>query len=95
MEEAEFNKLCRLCRLYPGEEEKKNLSKSIEEILAYIKQLDEVETEGIEPCFTVHETIRSVMRDDVPTEPLSRDLFLKNAPSSISGMVKVPPVFKP
>jgi len=34
------------------------------------------------------------LREDIPEEPLSRDLFLANAPSQVGGMIKVPPVFK-
>lgn len=94
MEESDFNKLCRLCRISATEEEKKKLLSSIDDILAYIEQLSEINTEGVNPCFTVHETLRSVMREDHPETPLSRDLFLSNAPAHVGGMIRVPPVFK-
>lgn len=94
MEESDINKLCRLCRISATDEEKKKFLKSIDDILAYVKQLDEIDTEGVAPCFTVHETLRSVMRDDHPEAPLSRDLFLANAPSHVGGLIRVPPVLK-
>jgi aspartyl-tRNA(Asn)/glutamyl-tRNA(Gln) amidotransferase subunit C len=94
MEESEFNKLSRLCRISCTEEEKKNLSKSIEDILSYVEQLQEIDTEGVPPCLTVLETLTNEMREDMTEEPLSRDLFLANAPSHVGGMVRVPPVFK-
>ena len=94
MEEADFNKLCRLCRISATKEEKKKLIQSIDDVLTYVQQLNEVDTEGVSPCFTVHETLRNVMREDVPEEPLSRDLFLANAPSHVGGMIRVPPVLK-
>lgn len=94
MEESDFNKLCRLCHISATEKEKKELLKSIADVLAYVELLDEVNTEGVTPCFTVHETLRSVMREDIPEAPLPRDLFLANAPAHVGGMIRVPPVLK-
>ncbi len=94
MEEEDFNKLCRLCRISVTEDEKQKLLKSVANILQYVEQLDEVHTEGVAPCFTVHETLKSVMRDDIPEPPLARDLFLADAPSHVGGMIRVPPVLK-
>lgn len=94
MEEEDFSKLCRLCRISVTEEEKENLLKSVEAVLQYVQQLDEVHTDGVAPCFTVHETLKSVMREDVPEPPLSRELFLADAPSHVGGMIRVPPVLK-
>ena len=94
MEESDFNKLSRLCRISCTEEEKKNFLKSIEDMLSYIGQLQEVDTEGVPPCLTVLETLTNKLREDTPEEPLSRDLFLANAPSQVGGMVRVPPILK-
>lgn len=94
MKEDDLNKLSRLCRISVTEEEKKDFLKSLDNVISYIAQLDDVDTEGVEPCFTVHEALKTVMRDDVPEAPLSRDLFLANAPSHVGGMIRVPPVFK-
>jgi aspartyl-tRNA(Asn)/glutamyl-tRNA(Gln) amidotransferase subunit C len=94
MEETDFNKLCKLCRIFVSEPDKKNLLNSIESVLSYVEQLDEVNTEGVAPCYTVHETLKNVMRDDIPEAPLSRELFLADAPSHVGGMIKVPPVLK-
>jgi aspartyl-tRNA(Asn)/glutamyl-tRNA(Gln) amidotransferase subunit C len=94
MEESVFNKLCHLCRISASDEEKQKLQKSIADILAYVELLDEVNTEGVTPSFTVHENLRSVMREDVPEAPLSRELFLANAPSHVGGVIRVPPVLK-
>lgn len=94
MEEAEFNKLSRLCRISCTEEEKKNFLSSLGNILSYIQMLQEIETEGVAPCYTVHETLTNVMREDIPEEPLSRDQFLANTTEHIGGMVRIPPVLK-
>ena len=74
--------------------EKKKLLKSIEDVLEYVDQMEEVKTDGVSPCFTVNETLKNVMREDIPEAPLSRDLFLADAPSHVGGMIRVPPVLK-
>ncbi|HNA61775.1 MAG TPA: Asp-tRNA(Asn)/Glu-tRNA(Gln) amidotransferase subunit GatC, partial [Rhabdochlamydiaceae bacterium] len=76
MNEDDFKSLSHLCRISCTEEEKMNFLKSLDNILTYIEQLQEVNTEGVEACYTVLETLSNVMREDLPEEPLSRDLFL-------------------
>jgi aspartyl-tRNA(Asn)/glutamyl-tRNA(Gln) amidotransferase subunit C len=76
------------------EEEKKALQKHLAKVLKHIEQLEEVDTEGVEPCYRVLETLSNVMRDDEVGDLLDRDRFLANAPSHVGGMVRVPPVIK-
>lgn len=92
MKEEDFTKLCKLCRISVTDEEKKKLFKSVGDMLEYVAQLEEIDTEGVKPCFTVHETLKSVMREDVTETPLARDLFLADAPSHVGGMIRTPPV---
>lgn len=94
MEDNDFNKLCRLCRIAATEEEKKSFPKSIASILSYVAQLNDVNTEGVSPCFTIHEEIHTVMGEDIPETPLSRDAVFANAPAHTGGMFRVPPVLK-
>ncbi len=93
-DEKEVDKLAKLCRIACTEEEKKALQSQIASVLKYIQQLGEVDTEGVEPCYRVLETLTNVMREDEVGELLSRDKFLANAPSHVGGMVRVPPVIK-
>lgn len=95
MQEEDFTKLSRLCRISCTEEEKKEFLSSLGNILAYVEQLQEVETQGIPVCYTVLETLTNTLGEDRPEEPLARDLFLSNAPAHTGGMVRVPPVLKP
>jgi len=94
MEEADFNKLCRLCRLSVSPDEKSAFLKSLSSVLEYVTQLNDIDTEGVTPCFTIHETLRSVMREDIPEPPLPREAALANAPAHTGGMFRVPPVLK-
>ena len=94
MEEEDFIKLTKLCRISCTDEEKAKFLKSLGNILKYIEALQEVNTDNIPPCNTVLDTLSNVMREDIPGEILSRDAFLANAPAHTGGMVRVPPVIK-
>ncbi len=94
MEENDFKKLAKLCRIECTQEEKRNYMASIDRVLKYVEQLGDIPTEGVEPCFTVLETVSSPLREDVVGETLPREVFLANAPSHVGGMVRVPPVLK-
>ena len=94
MNEDDFIKLTKLCRLSCSEDEKVDFLKSLDNILKYIETLSSVNTDGVPPCNTVLETLSNVMRDDTPGEVLSREEFLSNAPAHTGGMVRVPPVMK-
>lgn len=95
MHSNDFAKLCRLCRLSVSPEEQTAFLDSLDTALSYVSQLNDVDTEGVAPCFTIHETIRSITREDTPEPPLSRDSALANAPAHTGGMFRVPPVLKP
>lgn len=90
----EIKKLCQLCRIEASEEEIKTLQSNLPKILSYIRMLQEVDTEGVEPCSHVLGDVQNVMRPDEVGETMDRDLFLKNSPSHVGGMIRVPPVIK-
>jgi aspartyl-tRNA(Asn)/glutamyl-tRNA(Gln) amidotransferase subunit C len=93
-DEKELEKLTKLCHIDCTEEEKKALHNQLTNFLKYVEQLDEVDTQGVQPCYRVLETLTNVMREDEVGELLSRELFLANSPAHVGGMVRVPPVIK-
>lgn len=89
----DFKKLTQLCRITCDEDSEVDLFvKGLNDALSYVEKLQEINTDGVSPCFTVHENLSSVLREDIPEEPLSREAFLSNVPSSIAGFVQVPSV---
>jgi aspartyl-tRNA(Asn)/glutamyl-tRNA(Gln) amidotransferase subunit C len=94
MEEKEFSKLAKLCRISCSESEKTTFLTSLESVLRYVETLNEIPTEGVPPCHTVLETLSNVMREDQPEIALSQEEFLSNAPAHTGGMVRVPNVLK-
>ncbi len=86
--------LSELCRIDCTPEEQERYLKDLQSIFVYFEELDAVHTEGVRPLNHVLETMVNVEREDEVKNLLSRDDFLMNAPSSIGGMIKVPPVIK-
>jgi aspartyl-tRNA(Asn)/glutamyl-tRNA(Gln) amidotransferase subunit C len=84
-----------LSRIACNEEEEKGLLGDLKEILAYIEQLNELDTDGVTPCFTVLEQLtQTPLRDDVAKTTLSQKTFLDGAPQKTASFVRVPTVLK-
>ena len=87
--------LAKLCRIGCSDKEREALLKDFRQIVEYVEQLSKINTEGIEPCSCVTRGhAQTPLREDIPENTLDRDLFLKGAPSSIAGLVRVPTVLK-
>jgi aspartyl-tRNA(Asn)/glutamyl-tRNA(Gln) amidotransferase subunit C len=86
--------LSKLCRISLTEEEMDNLLVDLQKIIAYVEQLQEIDTSNVAACTTVLEGMSNHMREDEIGECLSREEFLKNAPAHVGGMIRVPPVIK-
>lgn len=87
--------LAKLCRIRLSEKERKARLKDFRQIVDYVEQLSQVSTEGVEPCsYVTKGHAQTPRREDIPENTLDRELFLKGAPSSIAGLVRVPTVIK-
>lgn len=84
--------LAQLSSLQLSDDEINSLQVDIGNILTYIEQLSELNTEGIEPTYQVT-GLSNVWRDDVvEKETVNRDQLLALAPEQQAGAVKVPRV---
>lgn len=91
MENDAFDSVEKLSRLKFNEEEKKTYHKSFDDILQYVHQLSEVNTDGVEPLIQVSE-IHNVFREDIPKDSIGVDAALQNAPTKEGSAFKVPKV---
>ena len=80
-----------LVRLGISEEEALKFSEQFSSIIDYFKMLNEVDTEDVTPASDLANA-ENVLREDVVRPSMSREEFLKNAPQSERGYVKVPTV---
>lgn len=71
------------------DEEKEKFVDQFNSILDYFHQLDEVDTEEIEPTYRVVD-LANVFRDDVACKSLTQEEALKNAPRKENGYFKSP-----
>lgn len=80
-----------LARINLSEEEVTRFGSQLEDIMGYIKQLSEVDVEGIEPSAHPIEMSNRV-RQDEPTPSLPAEGFLQNTPDQANGQLRVPKV---
>lgn len=71
------------------EEEKEGFVASFNSVLDYFHQLDELDTEDVEPTYRVVD-LTNVFREDVVTESISQEESLSNAPRRENGYFKSP-----
>ncbi len=71
------------------DEEKDEFVEQFNSILEYFHQLDEVDTDGIEPTFRVVD-LANIFREDAARPSLSQDEALQNAPRRENGYFKSP-----
>lgn len=82
-------KLARLSRLRLTEDEIDQFEAEISEILAYVEQLSEVDTTGLEPTAQVT-GLTNVMRDDITIDyGMTQESLLKNAPATEKKQFRV------
>jgi len=94
LSEQSIDKLADLCRIEATPQEKKALLKDLERILSYVDQLQEVPTDDVPPCNSVHSDLYNVFREDEVKDMLPREVFLANCPEHTGGLVKVPSIFQ-
>jgi aspartyl-tRNA(Asn)/glutamyl-tRNA(Gln) amidotransferase subunit C len=90
---ATVRKIASLARLATTEEEVAALVPELNNILGWIEQLGEVDTDGIEPLAAVIPN-QLRLRDDVVTDGGIRDQVLANAPQAEHGFFAVPKVIE-
>ena len=84
-------KISKLARIHVKEEEIKSLSKDLSHIINWIKQLDELDTNDVEPLSGVNIDTLPLRKDEV-TEDKNTENILQNAPEANSGFFVVPKV---
>ena len=88
---ATVRKVARLARIKVEDAELEPLAAELTGILAWIEQLNEVDTDGVEPMTSAVAAMLP-MRDDVVTDGGSATPVLANAPKADRGFFVVPKV---
>jgi aspartyl-tRNA(Asn)/glutamyl-tRNA(Gln) amidotransferase subunit C len=88
---ATVKKVARLARIAEPEDRLEPLAKELSGILNWIEQLNEVDTDGVDPM-TSAVAVALPMRDDVVTDGGDAGRVLSNAPKTVDGFFVVPKV---
>ncbi|MGG1678971.1 Asp-tRNA(Asn)/Glu-tRNA(Gln) amidotransferase subunit GatC [Neobacillus sp. NRS-1170] len=80
-----------LARLAVSEEEVEKFTKQLDAIITFAEQLNELDTENVEPTYHVLD-LKNVLREDISKQGLPREEVLKNAPEHQAGQIKVPSI---
>jgi aspartyl-tRNA(Asn)/glutamyl-tRNA(Gln) amidotransferase subunit C len=84
-------RIAHLARIRVTDNELRSVAHDLERILAFVEQLNEVDTEGVEPM-TSAVAMELPQRPDQVTDGNRRDEVLANAPDSVDGFYTVPTV---
>ncbi|MFN8673248.1 MAG: Asp-tRNA(Asn)/Glu-tRNA(Gln) amidotransferase subunit GatC [Candidatus Sericytochromatia bacterium] len=87
----EVLKIAKLSKLTLKDEEIDIFSEQLNSILGYVEQLNELDTNGIEPSSSAIIS-SNVFREDIKKDGLDRELALSNAPQKENNMFKVPKI---
>lgn len=84
--------LAALSNLQINDQEAAGLQADIGNILNYVEQLKELDTEGVEPTYQVTGLENISRADTVLEHPADREALLSLAPDAMNDQVKVPKV---
>jgi aspartyl-tRNA(Asn)/glutamyl-tRNA(Gln) amidotransferase subunit C len=85
--------IARLARIAMSDEELEQLVPELNNILGWVEQLGEVNTDGVEPLTAVIDQ-KMRLREDIVTEGNIRAEVLANAPEAQHGFFAVPKVIE-
>ena len=86
-------RIARLARIHVDEADLSPLADELNNILGWVEQLDEVDTEGAEPMTSVVEMVQR-LRVDAVADGDVRDRVLANAPLEADGFFVAPKVIE-
>lgn len=90
-EEIDVSYVAELARLDLTAEEKQRFQAQLRDVLAYVRQLEEVNVEGVEPTAHAAGQVNVFRPDEArPSEPPGT--YLANAPSHRGGLFLVPKI---
>lgn len=89
-----LHKIAHLARLEVKPDEEASLLNSLNSVLDWMEQLNEVDTTGVAPLMHMSEEFANVLRSDTVANQLPRDQALANAPDHDEQFIKVPKVME-
>lgn len=85
---SDVEKIAKLARIELDEAEKEKFTRQFEDILAFVNELQEVDTSDVEEISQIA-GLENVWSEDEAGKSLTNEQALKNAPASEKGYFKV------
>ncbi len=89
IDKSALHKIAHLARLEMDEKDETSMVKDLNEIISWVEQLNEVDTEGVEPLTNMSHEV-NVFREDKVQGQLDHEKALKNAPKKDKDFFRVP-----
>lgn len=91
--DAEIERIAHFAQLEFTQDEKSKLAEQLSDILTFARQLQEVDTDGVEPTVSVLDIV-NVWREDKAINWLSQEEALAQAKDVQDGCFKVPRIME-
>lgn len=93
IDQESLKKIANLARLEIKPDEEDALLSSMDSVLTWMDQLNEINTEGVEPLTHIMDEVNN-WREDVSVNSLTREEALANAPAKNDTYIMVPKVIE-
>ncbi|MGQ0828757.1 MAG: Asp-tRNA(Asn)/Glu-tRNA(Gln) amidotransferase subunit GatC [Bacteroidota bacterium] len=93
IDNATVDKIAHLARLEFEKESKEQIIKDMNNMLAFVEKLNELDTSAVEPLIYMSNE-HNVLREDEVKHDITQQEALKNAPKKDSDYFKVPKVIE-
>lgn len=93
IDRALLDKIAHLARLEFDEKDAEKMIKDMSAIITWVEQLNEIDTEGVEPLTTMSHEINALREDEVKGQMLHENALL-NAPKKDTTYFRVPKVLE-
>ncbi len=91
MKKSDIEHIAKLAKLQLSDQEMERFAGDLTPVLQHFQELNQLDTEGIEPLITPSD-IEHWMREDRVVEIMSAEEAIANAPDRAGNLFKVPPV---
>jgi aspartyl-tRNA(Asn)/glutamyl-tRNA(Gln) amidotransferase subunit C len=93
LDKETLDKIAHLARLEINERDRDKMLADMNNMVAFVEKLKEVDTNGVEPLTSMTHEVNA-MRDDVVKELLTKEEALKLAPKHDADFFRVPKVLE-
>ena len=91
MDRIDVAYVARLARLHLDDDEQRTFQGQLEQIVGYVRKINELNLEGVEPTSHPH-PVQNVFRGDEVRPGLDGDEVLRNAPAQTADQFLVPKI---